>query len=292
MAKAGNRRILVTGARGIVGRGVLERLKLDGWDVVPLVSSATCEMPEGAIVADLTAAMPLVPPCQYVVHLAAALSHDRRYPDPEKAGELTRQIDHIVLQAAADWKAKVLYASTCSLYVPTDEHTKHEAEVILRTDTAYRLAKRGTELKLLSEGGHVVFRLSAPYGPGMFASTVLPRFIETARRGGEIEVWGSGSREQNFVYATDVADFVARALSRDASGLYNVAGDTITMRELAEVVVSIVGQGSCRLSGRADPLDSETARYSIQAARHDLGWRATIPINVGIELCKHLEFRQ
>ena len=291
MANARNRRILITGARGIVGRGVLERLKLDGWDIVPLVSAAASGMPKGAIVADLTVAMPLVPPCQYVVHLAAALSHDPRYPDPEKAGELTRRIDDIVLQADADWKAKVLYASTCSLYIPTDEHTKHEAELILRTDTAYRLAKRCAELKLLREGRHIVFRLSAPYGPGMFAATVLPRFIETARRGGEIEIWGSGCREQNFVYATDVADFVARALNQDASGLYNVAGETITMRDLAKTVISIVGKGSYRLSGRADPLDGETARYSIEAARHDLGWRATIPTNVGIELCKHLEFR-
>lgn len=291
MAEVASDRVLVTGASGIVGRAALDRLRQEGWAAIPIVSSSALHAPDGAIVADLSDVMPPVAPCPYVIHLAAALSHDPRYRDAEVSGQMTRQIDEVVLRAAASWNAKILYASTCSLYVPVGATPKQETDQILRVDTPYRRAKHQTELELLDEGQHLVFRLSAPYGPGMFASTVLPRFIDTARQGREIEVWGSGAREQNFVHASDVADFIARALMRNAKGLYNVAGEPITMSKLAETVIGVLGRGTCRMSGRADPLDGQTARYATEAAQADLGWRATVQLEAGIQQCKDHEFR-
>ena len=162
----------------------------------------------------------------------------------------------------------------------------------LRTDTPYRMAKWETEQRLLSDFRSVIFRLSAPYGPGMFASTVLPRFIETARSGGTIEVWGSGSREQNFVYTDDVADIIVRAAQGETVGLYNVANAPISMRELADMVVQIVQAGRATMSAEYDPLDGQTARYDIAAALRDFRWRPTTSMGEGIRKCRDLEFRR
>ena len=283
--------VVVTGAGGIVGRSAVARLSKSGWRVIPIVSPTSFADVSGAVAADLTRGWPDVGPFSHVVHLAAALTHDPRYRDGDISGRLTRQIDDTVLAIAERFGARVIYASTCSLYDPADPREKAENSPVLRTDTPYRLAKRETENRLLSDVRAMVFRLSAPYGPGMFASTVLPRFIETARSGGTIEVWGSGSREQNFVHTDDVADFILRSMRAENAGLYNVAGASISMRELADRVVRIVQAGRYAMSAARDPMEGQTARYSVAAATRDLGWRPTIPLDEGIRKCRDLEFR-
>ena len=284
--------VVVTGAGGIVGRAAVARLANSGWRVVPVVSPASSANIPGAIVADLTHGLPDVGAFSHVVHLAAALTHDARYHDADASGRLTRRFDDAVIDSANRQGARVVYASTCSLYDPVGSNEKTEDDGALRSDTPYRLAKRETERRLLSEGRAVIFRLSAPVGPGMFASTVLPCFIQTARSGGTIEVWGSGSREQNFVFADDVADFIWRAMRADAAGLYNVAGAAVSMRKLARLVVQTIQRGRYEMATAPDPLDGQTARYSGALAWRDLAWQPTTPLEEGIRRCKDLEFRR
>jgi nucleoside-diphosphate-sugar epimerase len=102
----------------------------------------------------------------------------------------------------------------------------------------------------------------------------------------DLHYYGSGEREQNFTAAEDVARAIAAAISLEGvSGLFNIAGGrSITMRELAELVVSTVpGTTSMVVPlGRPDPQESYRAAFDLIRARDGLRWTPSIPLEEGI----------
>ena len=188
--------------------------------------------------------------------------------------------------------ARVVYASTCSLYDPVGSNEKTEDDGALRSDTPYRLAKKRDRASTSLRRSRSNF---SPFGPRWTRHVRLYRaavFHSNGAIGGTIEVWGSGSREQNFVFADDVADFIWRAMRADAAGLYNVAGAAVSMRKLARLVVQTIQRGRYEMATAPDPLDGQTARYSGALAWRDLAWQPTTPLEEGIRRCKDLEFRR
>jgi UDP-glucose 4-epimerase len=279
--KAGG--IVVTGASGIVGRAVLAALRGHGNGVVPVVHGRTAD--PDAIALDLAESdlTDHVQAPDAVVHLAAAVPHAAVHGDTDVAADKTRRIDATVHRACGRWGCPVIYASTCGLYDRRDPRIKDEAAPVAATSPYFR-AKLESERLMSDLPGACVMRLSAPVGPGLRRGVVLAKFIERARAGQPIQVWGSGRREQDFIAAEDVAAFVALALSKRAHGIFNVAsGEPVTMRALAETVVEAIGRGSVQSSDNADPLDGETARYCIAHAAQALGWQPRIPLRVAIE---------
>lgn len=277
-------RVVVTGANGIIGRAVVSRLQEAGLDVIPIVR-APAQASE-AIVLDL--AKPdvtfasTVSRADAVVHLAAAVPHAARHGDTDAAAGETRRIDETVHRACADQGCYTIYASTCGLYDRRDPGIKDESAAVSATSPYFR-AKLAGEALMASLPQSCVMRVSAVVGPGLRRGLVLAKFIERARAGETIELWGSGRREQDFVAAEDIAEFILAALSRRACGLFNVAsGQPVTMRDLAETVVAAIGAGSVGSAGKADPLEGETARYSVARAARTLGWRSRVPLHDAI----------
>src|SRR2546423_12997627 len=101
----------------------------------------------------------------------------------------------------------------------------------------YFATKLEGERRFLRSCDAVIARLSAPIGPGLQPALVVSRFMAAARAGNAIQLWGSGTCEQDFADVRDVARFLVDAAVGAASGVVNVAsGRAITMRELADAV--------------------------------------------------------
>jgi len=90
------------------------------------------------------------------------------------------------------------------------------------------------------------------YGPGdnfdSETSHVLPALIRKVhdakvRNDKEVTVWGSGTPRREFLHADDLADALRFLLENyDLPGIINVGcGEDITVRELAEIVMEVVG---------------------------------------------------
>jgi nucleoside-diphosphate-sugar epimerase len=273
----GDRPVLVTGARGLVGRAVCAHLTGLGTPVVAVAHRPTGDLagPPG-LALDLTADSLLHAlggqRLSSVVHCAALVPTNPAYPDSPTSAAGNRAIDENVYEAAAADGTRVVYVSSCGLYDPRQAQSKTEgAPVAARTP--YFEAKLAGEQLFSRLEGSVVMRLSGPVGPGMRANLVLPRFLATALAGGSLTLWGSGAREQDFVDVADVARFVGLALQHAGSGIFNVAsGVPVTMRALAETVVGVAGSGSVELADQPDPMEGDTARYSVDRAREQLGW--------------------
>ena len=131
------------------------------------------------------------------------------------------------------------------------------------------------------------------YGPGdnfdLQNSHVLPalirRFHEAKVRGDEsVTVWGTGTPRREFLHVDDLADAVLYLLrSYEAEAIVNIGwGEDVTIRELAELVMSAIGYRG-RLVFDAGKPDG-TPRKLLDVSRLTaLGWQARIPLKSGIE---------
>ena len=131
------------------------------------------------------------------------------------------------------------------------------------------------------------------YGPGdnfdLQNSHVLPalirRFHEAKVRGEEsVTVWGTGTPRREFLHVDDLADAILYLLhTYDAEPIVNVGwGRDVTIRELAELVLSAVGYSGRLLFDSSKP--DGTPRKLLDVSRlTSLGWQAHIPLQQGIE---------
>jgi UDP-glucose 4-epimerase len=267
--------VVVTGTAGLVGAAALQRLRGQGIDVVDVrrvgppadPSSLVLDLATESLSDALVAIAPSV-----IVHCAAAVPTNPAYPDDDDSASRTRAIDRNVRDAAEASGARVVYFSSCGLYDPHDPAVKTE-ESTVDARTPYFQAKVAGEELLGALPDTAVLRLSGPIGPAMRANLVLPRFVALALQGQELTLWGSGGREQDYVAVDDVADLVARAVHQPVGGTFNVAsGGPVTMRRLADTVVEVVGAGRVTLVDQADPMERDTARYSVARSREAFGW--------------------
>jgi GDP-L-fucose synthase len=130
------------------------------------------------------------------------------------------------------------------------------------------------------------------YGPGdnfdLQNSHVLPalvrRFHEAKVRGDDrVAIWGTGAPRREFLHVDDLADAVLYLLqSYDAEPIVNIGwGEDITIRELAELVMSVIGY-SGRLEFDSSKPDG-TPRKLLDVTRlANLGWKPRISLEAGL----------
>jgi GDP-L-fucose synthase len=132
------------------------------------------------------------------------------------------------------------------------------------------------------------------YGPNdnydLQNSHVLPALIRKAheaRERGDEEyvVWGSGNPRREFLYVDDLADACVHLMERGYDGpLVNIGtGEDVTIRELAQTVMDVVGFRGRIVYDASKP--DGTPRKLLDVGRlRELGWTARTSLRDGIRL--------
>jgi len=130
------------------------------------------------------------------------------------------------------------------------------------------------------------------YGPGdnfdLNTSHVMPaliRKVHEAKAAGapEVSIWGTGTPRREFLHVQDLARACRFLLEQyESPEFVNVGvGEDVTIRELAELIVEIIGYKG-QLAFDATKPDG-TPRKLLDVSRiHALGWKAEIPLREGI----------
>ena len=132
------------------------------------------------------------------------------------------------------------------------------------------------------------------YGPrdnyDLTNSHVLPALIrkthEAKLRGDStLVVWGSGKPMREFLYVDDLANACVFMMEQGvADGLFNVGtGVDVTIRELAELVMQVVGFTG-RIEFDASKPDGTPRKLLDVSRMRNLGWQATTTLRDGIAL--------
>jgi GDP-L-fucose synthase len=132
------------------------------------------------------------------------------------------------------------------------------------------------------------------YGPNdnydLANSHVLPALIRKAHEAKQagsqdLVIWGSGTPKREFLYVDDMADACVFVMENNINeGIYNVGtGTDVTIRELAEVVMEVVGFKGGIVFDQTKP--NGTPRKLLDVSRlKTLGWQSKTPLTAGIKL--------
>ena len=132
------------------------------------------------------------------------------------------------------------------------------------------------------------------YGPNdnydLANSHVLPALLRKAhdaklRGDASYTVWGSGKPKREFLYVDDLADACVHLMQTGYDGpLLNIGtGQDVTIRELAEAVMEVVGFEGQIVFDASKP--DGTPRKLLDVSRlKALGWTAKTPLKQGIRL--------
>jgi nucleoside-diphosphate-sugar epimerase len=245
------RRALVTGATGLVGSYIVERLHADGWSVRALVrdaARASWLQPLGAElftgdVLDADAFTRAAASCDGIFHCAAAILPERAEWEAYRATNLDGTRNAIAAARAAG--ARLLHVSSVAVYggasryrdTPTDE------TVVLPPlpETAfYARSKRESEAMVLEahRRGEIwacAVRPDVIYGKR--DRQFVPRIGKVIARG-FFPLLGGGRSTLAIVHAGNVADGAVRAIQTDIAGgkAYNLANDyDVTVRDFVRL---------------------------------------------------------
>ncbi len=278
--------ILVTGAGGLVGRSLVNKLAQTRPDSriiavtrnrkSSLASASNVERVEGDLKGiDFWRSFGAT--VTHVVHLAAVIPW--RAKEQNRLGLLEDNLAPIVnlIALSSRWPAlrQIVYASSISVYSPSD---------------CYASAKLAGEhlLHSISPGTTVTsLRYSSIYGVGQSRTTVLPMMIDSALNKGEITVCGSGNRTQDFIYCEDASTAIISAIKSCARGSYNIGcGRPVTMSELARAVSDLFTDGKANIVYKKDAPDGESHGYDITLSRARLGFEPEYDIERGLKALK------
>lgn len=133
------------------------------------------------------------------------------------------------------------------------------------------------------------FRISAPFGEYNKARSVINIFIDKALRNEDLTLFGNGKRRQNFTYVGDILNAIELGLERNINGVYEIVSNkSISMLELAKIVIKITNSKSKIVFIGDDPQENYNPVYSYCKAFNDFGYKPKYTIKAGLK--KYIEW--
>ncbi len=251
-----DKKVLITGGAGFIGSHLVRSLYKQGWSINVLdnctAGNKICHtiLPKinffNEDIRNSEAVNEAAKDCDAIIHLAALVGVDEVIKRPVETIETEVLGGQNIGKAARLHQIKkIIYASSSAVYKDTiGESSKETDKLHLVND--YAVAKRINELyfQSLSDKEGIStnsLRFFNVYGCGQDERMVIPRFIEQAKNGSPIQVFGDGQQTRDFTHVKDVTVTIAAMLeNREIRGIFNVArGIETTILELAQLIKKV-----------------------------------------------------
>jgi dTDP-4-dehydrorhamnose reductase len=207
-------RPLVTGAEGLLGRVLAERLE----ERYPETISATRAFLDITDYWSLSAEMERLQP-SVVVNTAAYSDVDGCELDPERALRVNREGPRNLARACKALGARLIQVSTDYVFDGTKADSYDETDPVNPVQV-YGASKRDGEIEVLRElPGALIVRTSFLFGPGR--PTFVDRVVERAASGEPVRAvldWVNSP-----TYTVDLSVMIERLVATDASGILHVS---------------------------------------------------------------------
>ncbi|WOO96337.1 NAD-dependent epimerase/dehydratase family protein [Micrococcus terreus] len=241
------RRIVITGGTGVLGRHLVRHLSQSSPNSSPVVLTrdremssddfATVELVETDYSTEHLAEV--LTSADAVVHLAAS-----RSSSPDVAEHLpSLQLADDVFAAASSSSIPIIYASSISVY-GTDSNQPWIETMTPQARMPYGVLKLAAErlgARRAEKAGtrFVALRLGHLYGAGESNGYMINVFMDQARVNSDLHLHAPSVARRDFLYAGEAARAIELGLDSLASGVFNISsGKPATNREMAEAVIA------------------------------------------------------
>ncbi len=294
-------KVLVTGGAGFIGSHIAEYFAEAGHTVRIIDNLATGFIPNIVqskniefIQGDICNYFPVekaVSGMDYVFHEAALVSVPLSCERPAEAFWVNTLGTLNVLQACVKAEVeKFVTASSAAVYgnnpiLPKSEDMYPEPTspyAISKLDGEY-LARMFYEDQGLRTTCLRYFNVYGPrQNPISQYAAVIPIFLERAREGKDLVIYGDGFQSRDFVHVKDVVRANALALEYGDGQVFNVAmGKSVTVRELAENIIKLTESPSRIVHAAPRAGDVRDSRADV--SKISTWWKGEIELHEGLK---------
>lgn len=233
-----------------------------------------------------------------IVHFAAQSHVDQSFLESFKYTDDNVKGTHTLLEAVKNVNRDILFLhmSTDEVYGESgiDSDPKHEKDLLCPTNP-YAASKAAAEMFVQSYQHSfnlrtIIVRGNNVYGPNQYPEKLIPKFIQTLRKGEKCTVHGRGDSLRSFIHVFDVCSAIDTILSKGTVGeIYNIGSDPENERSVMEVVTQLVSlikadHDIAPYVTYVPDRPFNDKRYFISNSKlKRLGWKPTITFDKGLE---------
>jgi len=296
------KRILVTGGAGFVGSHLVDKLMMEGHEVVVMDNLFTGSRKNiehwmhhprfSFVVHDVI--NPIMLEVDQIYHLACPASPPHYQYNPVKTIKTSTMGTLNMLGLAKRVKARVLLASTSEVYGDPTVHPQPESYWgnvnTVGPRSCYDEGKRVAETMMYSyrDQSNVevrVARIFNTFGPRMHPNDgrVVSNFIIQSLQDQDVTVYGDGSQTRSFQYVSDLVDGLYALMNGNYDMPVNLGNpDEYSVKEFAEYIKSLTTSKSKIEFLPAVQDDPSQRRPDITTAKRELGWEPKVAVKDGL----------
>ena len=297
-------RILVTGAAGFVGSRLTETLASRGHEVIAL----DCFLPDlysadikrqrfdrmtllpnvTGVVADLREDnLEAIGSVDVVINEAAMPGLTKSWDDLKLyIDNNLHALDRLIRATAHESLKKFIQISTSSVYGRIATGTEDSPTNPFSPYGVSKLAAEKLGFAHLDNFGlpFTVLRYFSVYGPGQRPDMAYHRFLEKAKTGDTVTVYGDGEQRRTNTYIDDCVEATIAAIDHAKPGdTYNISGiQSVSINEAIETIREVTGQTLPVDYQPARPGDQKETRGDIQKAQRVLGYTPSWSLKDGL----------
>uniref|UniRef100_A0A1I7VDZ9 UDP-glucuronate decarboxylase n=2 Tax=Loa loa TaxID=7209 RepID=A0A1I7VDZ9_LOALO len=300
--EANRKRILITGGAGFVGSHLVDRLMLEGHEVIALdnyftgrkrnvehwIGHPNFELVHHDVVNSYLTEV------DEIYHLASPASPAHYMYNPVKTIK-TNTIGTInMLGLARRLKARILLASTSEIYGNPEVHPQPEnywGHVnTVGPRSCYDEGKRVAEALMVAY--HVqekvdirIARIFNTFGPRMHMNDgrVVSNFILQALRNHPMTIFGDGKQTRSFQYVDDLVTGLIKLMGSNCTDPVNIGNpEERTIIEFAELIRGLIGSNSSIVHEPEQQDDPQQRKPDISRANEKLKWKPIISMHDGL----------
>jgi len=275
--------ILVTGSKGFVGSKTVKLLEERGHKVsrfdlmdkndIRTIDPVTSGLANSGI--------------DVILHLAAIARFSDADRDPWTAYMTNVKGTENVVRLAEWNKARIVYSSTGSVYMPIEQEPPITEDMQCRGNSVYGVTKYLGELAVrASKTPWIVLRYAHLYGKEKRGHGLVGAFVDRINRGLVPTLYG-GSQSNDFTYIDDVAR--ANVLACEASwdkwnDIYNIGtGEELSAEAASKILFEEMGYVGKVDKIKQRTVDAQRFVFNTSKAESKLGFKAEYDFRSGIK---------
>lgn len=301
-------RILVTGGSGFVGSNLVDRLMLQGHEVVVVDNMFTGRKKNivqwlghpnfQLIVHDVVE--PIMLEVDQIYHLACPASPPHYQYNPIKTIKTSTEGTLNMLGLAKRVEARMLLTSTSEVYGDPEVHPQKETYWgnvnPIGPRACYDEGKRVAETMMYAYQSQLnvevrVARIFNTFGPRMHPNDgrVVSNFIIQALQGKDITIYGNGEQTRSFQFVDDLVEGLMSLMNCNYSLPVNIGNpEEYTVKDFAVLIKELTKSNSTIRFLPATKDDPSQRRPDITVAKQQMNWEPKVHVRDG--LMKTIEY--